>query len=475
MSNLLKQSVLYSIGEIVPKVIGFILLPIYTNYLTTEDYGTLSYTNSVVMFLFVLCSLSLNSFVLRMYFEQRTLTEKKKLLGNIFVIIGIINSLILIGSYFLFPVIIKHYNIQVPWEPYFKIAIINNFLDVFSIIPLVMFRVRQQPLYFVLLSLGKVIFQFALTYYFIVVLKKGLIGSYYGQFYPLVALLLFYIIIMFRNVTFNINMRQFKAGLKFSLPLLPGALSYLILSLSDRVILERYVSVAEIGIYNVAFILASALNVIIQSGYKAIEPEIFKKYGTSAFVDFIIKTKSIFFFCVYTGALFITLFSQEVFRYMTSPDFYKGYMFVPLIMVGVIMTGQNVIFSGVLTAEKNTKTIGAATITGAVVSIISNLILIPYIGIYGAAASSALSFSVMNMILYLKMDLDGKNIFRELLALFLFFSLSGLCFFIVKCDISISWIFTKGLIFVIYCIVLYKLFLIGKIIDPSKLKRVRIQ
>lgn len=69
--------------------------------------------------------------------------------------------------------------------------------------------------------------------------------------------------------------------MRFSLPLLPGALAYLILSVSDRIILERNVPMAEIGIYNVAFTMALALNIVIQSGYKAIEPEIFKRYGAT--------------------------------------------------------------------------------------------------------------------------------------------------------------------------------------------------
>jgi len=449
-SGLLRQTLLYSAGEIIPKLIGFILLPVYTAYLSPTDYGIIGYTSSFTMVLYVLSALSLNSFVIRNYFELKTEVERQKMIGNIFVFIGILNLLILILAYLVLPIFISHFSIKIPWNPYFKLALIINFLDVFSIIPLVMYRVKQQANYFVLLSLTRVLFQLGLTFYFVVIRKDGLIGNYLGQLFPLLIYFIVYWVVMIKRVNINIDLRQIRVALKFSLPLLPGTLAYLALSFADRVILERYVDVSLIGIYNVAYMLSLSLNIVIQSGYKAIEPEIFKRYDRPDFAEFIRNIKSLFLFVVYCGAMFISLYAQEIFKLMASPKFYEGYRLVPIIMVGIIMTGQNVIFGGILTAEKSTKVIGLSTIVGATVNILFNLLFVKSLGVYAAALSVAISFATMNYLLYYRMRFKQKTIKDEILAILLFIFVISILFYIVDVDFSLPMVCVKFFIFIAF-------------------------
>ena len=458
MSKLLKQSALYAIGEIVPKLVSFFLLPVYTHYLSKTDYGIISYTNSFVMFLFVLCVLSLNTYVLRFYFEKEDETYRRRLLGNFYIIIAGINLLLSLLAYLLLPIVIEKYHIQVPWEPYFKLAVIANFLEVFSVIPLVLYRVKQQAKWFTILSLSRTLLQMLLIFLLIVVFKWGILGHFYGRLFSLIPFFFIYWGIIAHNATFNINFKELKKGLAFSTPLLPGALAYLALSLSDRIILERFVPISQIGIYSLAYTLALTLNIVIQGFYKAVEPEIFQHYGKDSFNTFIKKTQNIFFLVVYFGAMFITLFSQEVFKIMASKEFYEGYLLVPILMIGVIMTGQNVIFGGIIIAEKKTKTDGIATIIGAIISLFFNLSLMKYGGVYIAAISSAVSFAAMNTILYKRMSYSEKSLKAPLLALLLFVLISFGLFYMVK--ISFSWeaLFIKILLLTLYLVLLSKVF-----------------
>jgi polysaccharide biosynthesis protein len=458
MSKLLKQSALYAIGEIVPKLVSFFLLPVYTHYLSKTDYGIISYTNSFVMFLFVLCVLSLNTYVLRFYFEKEDETYRKRLLGNFYIIIAGINLLLSLLAYLLLPIFIEKYHIQVPWQPYFKLAVVSNFLEVFSVIPLVLYRVKQEAKWFTVLSLGRTLLQMLLIFLLIVVFKWGILGHFYGRLFSLIPFFFIYWVIIARNATLNFNFTELKKGLAFSAPLLPGSLAYLALSLSDRIILERFVPISQIGIYSLAYTLALTLNIVIQGFYKAVEPEIFQHYGKADFNIFIRKTQNTFFFVVYIGAMLITLFSQEVFKIMASKDFYEGYLLVPILMIGVIMTGQNVIFGGIIIAEKKNKIMGFATMIGAIISVLFNLSLMKYGGIYIAAISSAVSFAAMNTILYNRMSYSEKSLKAPLLALFLFVVISFGLFYIVH--ISFSWeaLFIKILLLTLYLVLLSKVF-----------------
>lgn len=408
------------IGEIVPRLIAFVLLPIYTNYLSAADYGVVSYTNAVVMFLFFVAILSMNSYALRFYFEYKSEEERKRMLGNVFLFIGAVNLLILIISWIIAPWLIARYELQVPWDPYMKLALVNNFLEVFSVIPLVLYRVRQQALKFVALNLGRIILQFVLTYIFIVVMDWGVIGHYYGRLFSLIPFFLIFWIVMWRNVTFNINWPQIWQGLKYALPLMPGAVAYFALSFSDRIILERNVDMALIGIYNIAYTLSFALTVLNQGVYKAIEPEVFKRWGRGDFRVFMDKSQNIFFLLLYSGAIALALFAQEIFMMMASDSYMEGYRYVPIIVIGVIMTGQNVIYNSLLSAEKNTKAIGLATIVGAIVSLVFNISMIPMWGVWAACMGMAVSFMVMNVLMFIFMKYKGKNLLPAIAALALY-------------------------------------------------------
>lgn len=457
MNKLLKDTFLYSIGEICPKVISFFLLPIYTKYLSPADYGTIAYTNTIMLFLFVLGSMSLNSFVLRYYFIWKEEQKRRKLIGSIVSMIILNNLVILLLAYLFLPSIIKSYDIQIPWDPYFKLAVIINFFDSFCTIPLVLYRVKQDALRFISLNLGKTFLQVILNLYFIVYLNLGLIGSYYASLLTFIPFSLIYIFIIIKHAGFHFDPTVIKLGLQYSLPLLPGALSYLVLSSFDRIILERNVPISSIGIYNVAYTLALSLNLVIQSVYKAIEPEIFKRYGTDDFYSFVNRAKSIYFSFIYVFGLIICLYSQEVFYYMTSPSFHVGYKLTPLLIVGVIMTGQNVIYSSILSAEKKTKSMGMATMIGASCSLIFSLTCIPIWGVKAAAISAAVSFTIVNLILFYKMTFPGKTMYKENICIVLIPVIAYSAFYFHP-DISLTNILTKTLIISLYIIFLLKIY-----------------
>lgn len=456
MPNFIKNTIFYSIGEILPRVISFFLLPVYTRYLSPADYGISSYTHTFVLFLFVLGAFALNSYVLRYYFIHEDEEDRRILIGTVQLAILFMNCVILALAFLFMPLIIDHYDIQVPWDPYFRLAFIINFLDCLSIIPMVIYRVRQEAFKFVCLGLVRTILTVLVTIYLVVYLQRGLIGIFQAQLYVLLPYSLVYLYIMQKYGRWRFNWDYFKEGLRYSAPLIPGSICYLLLSVSDRIILERNVEMGELGIYNVACQLSLVLNIVINSGYKAIEPELFLRYGKDGFYDFIHKTQSVFFCAIYLTAIILCLYSQEVFILLTSEAFHEGYLLVPALVIGVIMTGQNVIYGGILQGERRTKLQGTATIIGALVSIVINLTLIPFFGTYAAAAASAISFFVMNVLLFCAMTFPGKTMWRETLLVILI-PLISYMFFFTMADISVLNIFLKTMIVILYAILCIKL------------------
>ncbi|NQX55245.1 oligosaccharide flippase family protein [Pedobacter panaciterrae] len=452
----MKNTIIYSIGEIFPKLISFILLPVFTLYLSASDYGIISYTNSVMFFFFVLSSLALNTYLLREYFECKTEIDKKKLIGSVFLTILIINVVMLAMGYILGPLLVKGFNIQIPFFPFFSLLLLNNFCEALSIVPLVVYRVHENALSYVTLSVLKAVLLFVVTYILIVHLKWGLMGNFYGRLFVNAFFIIIYIYVILRNAKINFNVEAIKKSLRFSFPLIPGAIGYLLMSMSDRIILERYVSLSDIGIYSVAYTLAYSLSVIIQGGYRSFEPEIYREFNKPTFASFVERIHKLYMFTVFFLAIVLSVFSRDILLLMTKGDFVKGYTLIPLILIGVIATAQNAILVSIVISEKNTKLSGVSTVVGGGASIAFNLILIPTYGIYAAALASAIAYILMNLIVALKMKFKSPVIQSDVISLlyFMFISFVVIAFF-GQSNINIISIIYKFGIIIISLIILF--------------------
>lgn len=415
--SLVGNTVFYALGEIIPRVVSFIMLPFFTRFLSPSDYGIISYTNSVLVFLGFLGTLSLNSYVLRFYYEAKSEAEKRSIIGTAYMAIGLFNLLLVTICFIALPSIIDRFGIQIPWNPYFKLAILTNFFTSFSTIPLAIYRVRQEANRYIVLSVSRSLLIVASNILFVIVLGKGIYGWFVSTLLVSVPYFFIYAGIINKYANFKLSISRLKEGLKFSLPLVPGAISFYVLSLSDRIILERNESMTVLGIYNIAVTFTSALGIAIHSGYKALEPEVYNRYGTEGFYTFLRKTQKIYYIVIYLFAIALSFFALEVFEIMTARPYWVGAKYVPILIIGVILNGQNSFYQCLLTAEKRTKLTGGVSVIGAIVSFTFNILFIPQWGAYAAATSYAISYIVMNLVLYFSVNYPEKKLIVDILPL----------------------------------------------------------
>jgi O-antigen/teichoic acid export membrane protein len=403
----------YSLGEIIPRILAFLLLPILTRHLTTEEYGINSYINSVMAFIMVIASLSLNTYVLRQYYLEKDELEKKKLIGEIFAIICVVNTLLLLAEIIVFPFLLELFKVKIPFHPFFLLGIVNNFFDVISIIPLALYRVRGETQRFFILSVSRIILQYITTYILVVIFNEGLIGSLYARLIINIPFGIIYFLIISGYSPIKLNLKRLREALHFSMPLLPGSISYLIFTISDRIILERFVSLDIIGIYSVAFTISLALNVIVQALYKTFEPILFKAYATSDFDKLNKKLYKYYLLLIYLGGFILSIYSKELFHFIGSPAFKVGAKIVPAMVLSVVISGVTLYLNTVLIAEKRQKIISIAIVISAIISIAFNLLLIPKFGYYAAVGASLIASLTSNLIAHYFADISGKLLLQQ--------------------------------------------------------------
>jgi O-antigen/teichoic acid export membrane protein len=397
-------------GNVLSQALGLFLLPVFTAYLTPEDFGIFNYTNSIISFILIISTLSLNSFVLRHYFELDSEKDKKTLFGTTFLFILFFNIILLYLEFLLFPLLIRMFQIKIPFHPFFKIAFINNFIDAMAVIPLCYFRVTKKAWRYFWLTSSKTIITIVVGLILVVEFKMGILGRYYGILFPSLLFLILYFFVICKVSSLSINWSMIRKGLQFSLPILPAAFAAIAMISIDRIILERYVSVSQIGIYSVGATLGTVFSIVIRGFYMAVEPDIYRMFNQNGFKRKILNLKkNILYFVLIISCLFI-VFSREIVIIMVSDQFYECYKIIPFFVVATIFRGTEILVGTTLYALN--KTLYQPIIVGLALAAntVGNLILIPFLGILGAAISSAVSFWILYIVsVYITGKFSGIN------------------------------------------------------------------
>lgn len=385
MGKLAKNTAIYAAGDILPKLLNLITFPILTSNLSTGEFGIINYINSIEAFLTIVTFLGLKTYYLVFYYKVGSEEEKKKLLGNISLAVIVFN-IILTGLLFAIgsPLFKALGSGDVAFWPYIAIGLLTNFFSILSVLPSALYRVQENPLPLTIINAVKGLLIMVLTCVFVIAYPTSLSVLYVKLF--ITAIFGFYFIgITWKKAIFKINWSQLKHALLFSLPLVPGDVAYYLSTMSDRILIERYLSVEVLGVYSMAATLAGMLNIIAYGAYKAFEPHFFKTYGTIGFVPSFTKVRDSLLYVLMILSFGLTIFAREIVYIFAKPDYHDAYYFVFPLAIGVIVNTLAIMYTTVLTAQEKTKLCAIVSMVCAVISVVLNIIFIPLIGMWSAA------------------------------------------------------------------------------------------
>ena len=177
-NTLIKNTTIYALGDIIPRLIGFISLPILTRYLTPADYGIVNYVSTLSTFLLAFGFLSVNTYFLVFYYRCDDDLSRKKLLGNLSAFVILFNVVLVViflffGSYFF-----SALGSKIAFYPYIIIAVLTNFFNLFSILPAALFRIIEKPLPLTILNITRGLTAFILTLVLVIYFDYTALGGF---------------------------------------------------------------------------------------------------------------------------------------------------------------------------------------------------------------------------------------------------------------------------------------------------------
>ena len=392
---LLKNVGLLALSNFGSKILVFLLVPLYTRMLTTEEYGTFDLYVSTITLLIPILSLNIIEAVMRYAMDIKTEKTKTFSIGIslVFKSIFILLVLVLI-NYFLDGInIFNQY-------PFFLVLyyISNIFFDLATQFVKSIEKIKD----FAIASILNSAIMLLLNILFLVVLKLKLNGYFLANCLSFIIPVIFlffkdrlWTYISFKNYDKNLQ----KSMTKYSIPLIFNSIGWWITSVSDRYILTGIKGLSANGIYSVSYKIPSILNVIQAIFSQAWILSVVKSYENKEY-EFISDVYKLYNCLLIFTCSSIIILTKIISKILLANDFYTAWRYAPYLMISVLFTSLSNFLSGIFAASKNSKILGRTTIIGAIINIIFNFILIYSIGIAGAAISTLISYIVIWAIRY---------------------------------------------------------------------------
>lgn len=402
--RLIKSSGIYGIVQILQKCIGLILIPVYTSLLSPDEKGITDVITTIVAFLSIFYSLSINSAVIRFYVDYKEDKKKLKDFWGTCISFVIINSLILTAIVIIFKdFIIIPIAGDIEFYPYILLGLISITLNPTYTIFQSTLQAKEESRKYAFNNLSYFIVNLVLNLVLIIGFRLGALGSLLALAITDVIFFIYTIIEFLPSITLKIDKSYLKNALKYSLPLLPHNLSGWAVSMIDRLFLNGMVSRAATSIYSTAAQFGNIINVLTSAINQAYVPWFFDRMKEKdKNEDEIVKMAEILTIVYCFLAMGMSLFGPEIFKLVVNERYYEGWKVIPFISFAYVFNGIYYFFVNPLFYNrKGVKFIAIGTFTGALLNSVLNIIMIPKLGSVGSGIASLISMMLSCILVYI--------------------------------------------------------------------------
>lgn len=408
VNKIVKNSTLYTISAFIQKGSGFLLLPVYTAYLSPADYGSLNLIASITGFLSILLLVSLNGAANRYHFKYQTAKGRSAVWGTILLMV-FFNSLFWGLIIILFHgILIDPLAEGVPFYPLLLLAVLGTMLSPMYLLYQQWLQCMQDGVKYAINLFWNFVLQTILNLVLLIIFHQEVFGIILSTFIVSFLFFLYSMIKFLPHVSLSFDEKIAKSAIRYSLPLIPHSISGYLSVMLDRILLNRMVGMQQVGLYSIANQFGSILNIVTSSINQAFTPWLYEKMEQQYNED---NFQSIYKFAEMSNVLccfiayLITMFSPELIQLMASDSFYSSWQPIIFVSFGYVLNGLYFFFSKSLFLS-HTKYVMIISISTVALNLLFNLILIPRFSYLGAGLAFALSqfaSSVISLVLSIKL------------------------------------------------------------------------
>lgn len=400
-----KDAAIYGLSSILGRFLNFLLVPFYTNYLLTSEYGVVANIYAYIAFVFVLYGYGMEAAYMR-FVSSLEIGDKKQNFSTPF--FSLIATSLLFSALIHITALTLGGWIGIDSSNAYLVQYAGwvIFFDTLSIIPFAFLRMENKAKVFAGLRVLNIVFSIILNIVFIVGFNMKADGVLLANL--LASALTFLVLLKFAipQLTLNLSKGLYKELLKFGLPYIPAGLAGIAIQVIDRPILKLLTNDSTVGIYQANYRLGVLMMLVVGMFDYAWRPFFLQHAKDQDAKELFAKVFTYFVALMLLIFVFVSFFIEDLVRihlfgkYFIHPDYWGGVAIVPIVLLAYCFTGAYVNFVVGVYLEKKTKYLPYATGAGGVVNVVSNFLLIPKFGLMGAAYATLLSYIVMAIGIY---------------------------------------------------------------------------
>lgn len=448
--KLAMNSLIFAIGNLGSRFISIIMVPLYTRFMTTSEYGQVDLVTTAISLLLPIISLAIGQAVIRFAVAYSESDDRKRIFSNA-VALNILGTLLL-GLVFL---ILQPFHLFHGLLAYFTILLILQlFGDTISQFVRGIGRVRQYAINGILTT----IITAGLNILLIVQWQQGVDG-YLVSMIVAAAISDFYLFIVSRGFNLfsirHLNKKLLGSMLIYAVPLIPNSIMWWIINGSTRYLILFFVGVGANGLFAVANKIPSILSIATNIFSQAWQLSAFEEQDSSDKAGFYTSVFKNYYTVLFIGASIILIITKPLIIYTVGQQFSSSWELVPFLLLASMYQSFSGFLGTTYTASLQTKGVFTTSILAAMVSFIANLVLLPIIGVYGAGIGTCLGFVAMWWIrLKDTKKIIGLNVNLKEYALLniVFFIQTGIMYLFNNSTLVVA----EALCFILMCLVVHQ-------------------
>lgn len=414
--KLFKQTAIYGLATVLPRMFSFLLVPLYTDLLPKAEYGKVSIIFAYMIFFNVILAYGMETTFFRFYNNE---DDKKSVVETTTV------SIFWTSILFLFLALLFRNSLSV-WMgidvQYITFTIWILALDALVIIPFSKLRAFQKPMVYAIIKIGNVVVNLTLNIFFLVYLPKiaqsspnGFLSSFYVENFQLgyifianiIASLLTFIVLSpnYFILKWHFDFSLWKRMMHYGLPIMVAGIAFAINEQFDKILLGKLlpanIAEAQVGVYSACYKLGLFM-VLYRTAYTlGIEPFFFS-HASDKNAPQTYATVTKYFVIFGSFILLSVIVFADIFKQLMIRDssYWEAMKVVPLIILANFFLG---IYTNLSVWYKliDKTYIGAyISIVGAIVTLALNFLLIPTMSYYGSAIATIAAYGTMMLISY---------------------------------------------------------------------------
>lgn len=459
IKQLTKDTAIYGVSTIVGRFLTFLLVPFYTNIFPPDEYGIVANLYIFIAILNIIYIFGMDAAYLKFASNKSIASDKDKFstpyLAVMFVSLFLSLFIILIkGS------IISLFEVPASYSYLIYYTSFILFIDALCVIPFIKLRIERKAKKFatfkIINILTNVFFNLLLVLYF----KWGIEAVFVSN---LIASLLTLIILLpdiIKKLKPVINISLLSRLIKFGLPYLPAGLGSMLIQGIDRPILTNLTDLTTAGIYNANYKLGIFMMLFVNMFQYAWQPFFLQQAEEKDAKKVFSKVLTYFTFAASIILVFVSLYIDDIVKVnffgitLIGSAYWSGLVIVPIILFGYLFNGLYVVFTAGIYIEEKSVYIPLVTGIGALVNVVVNLLLIPILGIIGAALATLLSYIVMALGLYIVTQkfykIEHESV--KMISIFAIILLTGIVYYWMQSIEALNFFF-KCLILIFFVLV----------------------